>query len=472
MFYLWVMLVLVLLMTIGMYFLPAEVAGIPLKSSDILSELRVETPQDGDMLVADGEGDIEEDEAPKRVEDASARIKADSIRNVRKRDSIYSILVAERAKVDTAVVAENVLFEDFSPGHTGLKSIFEALRRRGQMDKPIYIAALGDSFIEGDIFTLDVRRLLQQRYGGGGVGWMPMYSQVSGYRQGVKQRSKGWKETTILNKSKSPLPLSGRLFRAQGQASVEYTLDESPVAGNSVTRLYYAAKDELNVRYTAGDSTMNITLPAADPIGEYTFPISSDKVGFSVQSDAEAATFFGMSLETDQGVVLDNYSLRGNSGIPLGSLDADMGSSLNADRPYHLIILQYGLNVASAKQKNYRSYGNTMIKVVRRLQELFPQASILIMGISDRGVRVSGQFVTMPSIPDFIAEQRRVAQETGVVFWDTYAAMQSLGGINGFVSKGWAAKDYTHMSFKGGRRLAEEMLKAFDFEDKYYEALL
>lgn len=471
MFSLWIMLILVLLILVGMYYLPSQVGGMEFKSVDILSELRVEVADSTDIE----EGDL----PPSAVEPApSARHRLDSLRRIAVKNDSVKVLDRQDAlyrklrdrHTSDSVGAAEVLFEDFSHGHTGLKSFFEALKKKSRGDEPVYIAALGDSFIEADIFTLDVRRLLQQRYGGEGVGWMPLYSQVSGYRQGVSQKSRGWKETTLLQKSKSPYPLSGRAFTASGKASVEYVLSEEPDVKNSVTRLYYASSEDFSVRYTAGDSTMMLTLPPQSGIGAYTFPMSGGKVALSVE-DAGGATFYGMSLESRGGVVLDNHSLRGNTGIPLASLDKSLGEGLRSERPYRLIILQYGLNVVNAKQRNYRSYGNTMIKVVQRLREVFPEASILIMGVSDRGVRDSGRFVSMPSLGGFIAEQRRVAQETGVVFWDTYAAMQRLGGIGGFVSKGWAAKDYTHMSFKGGRRLAEEMLKAFEFEDKYYEAL-
>ena len=40
-----------------------------------------------------------------------------------------------------------------------------------------------------------------------------------------------------------------------------------------------------------------------------------------------------------------------------------------------------------------------------------------------------------------------------------------------FVKQGWAAKDYTHLSFKGGKRLAEVFYNSFLFEEKYYQRI-
>jgi len=38
--------------------------------------------------------------------------------------------------------------------------------------------------------------------------------------------------------------------------------------------------------------------------------------------------------------------------------------------------------------------------------------------------------------------------------------MASYGGMPQFVANGWAAKDYTHINFAGGRRVAEALSRA------------
>lgn len=61
-----------------------------------------------------------------------------------------------------------VEIEDFgTPDSSRLRAFYDTLlcARR-----PVRIAVLGDSFIEGDILTADLRERLQQAYGGGGAG--------------------------------------------------------------------------------------------------------------------------------------------------------------------------------------------------------------------------------------------------------------------------------------------------------------
>ena len=56
---------------------------------------------------------------------------------------------------------------------------------------PVRIAVLGDSFIEGDILTADLREQLQLRYGGRGCGFAPMSSPLTGYQMCIRDRLSG-----------------------------------------------------------------------------------------------------------------------------------------------------------------------------------------------------------------------------------------------------------------------------------------
>ena len=47
-----------------------------------------------------------------------------------------------------------------------------------------------------------------------------------------------------------------------------------------------------------------------------------------------------------------------------------------------------------------------------------------------------------------------------MAFWNTYEAMQLLGGMTHFVEQGWAGKDYTHINYGGGREIARSLYYA------------
>ena len=106
----------------------------------------------------------------------------------------------------------------------------------------------------------------------------------------------------------------------------------------------------------------------------------------------------------------------------------------------NLLILNYGTNESQYDApENFVTYETDLREVVRRARAALPKSSILIMAPMDRGQRgPGGGIVTRPAIPQIVEMQRRVAQETGCAFFDTFTAMGGAGtmakwyaGVNG-----------------------------------------
>ena len=66
-----------------------------------------------------------------------------------------------------------VMIEDYTTSGNGLANLRKALTHTG---RPARVAIIGDSYIEGDVFSQNVREYLQQAYGGRGVGYMGLHS--------------------------------------------------------------------------------------------------------------------------------------------------------------------------------------------------------------------------------------------------------------------------------------------------------
>jgi lysophospholipase L1-like esterase len=186
---------------------------------------------------------------------------------------------------------------------------------------------------------------------------------------------------------------------------------------------------------------------------------------------SDSLTLYGASFEGGAGVYVDNFSMRGNSGIGLARIPDEMFTDFNRYRDYKLIIIQYGLNVVLEDSLNYGWYAARMIKVVNKLKRVYPKASILLISVSDRSSNTSGEYKTMRAIPLMRDAQRLIAERTGIAFWDLYTAM---GGENSMVRMAeakppLAAKDYTHLNFKGGRKLACLMVKSLLHERETYK---
>lgn len=344
---------------------------------------------------------------------------------------------------------------DYSEGQSALRRLRAALREG--RSRSVRIAFVGDSFIEGDILVAPFRQALQQRYGGKGVGYVPLTSPVARFRQSIQQRFEGAWRQTLASKSNSRtlFTLSETFATATASASTSYKLTNA----DRVT-LHYVS-DTISVAITYGingGERQHVELPASHgALAEYTFPHGAVKQFELATGGGDGTRFYGVCFDGMTGISVDNYSLRGSSGTKLTAVSSALTAQLSRFRPYDLIILSYGLNVLSPKDNNdsYEWYYDAMAKSIEHIQQLYPHATILLMSLSDRATLHEGEIHPLNGVARVLRIQHRLAQRYGLLFWNTHEAMASLGGIKGFVDKGWAAKDYTHISMAGGTQLAK-----------------
>ena len=440
----------------ALYFVPTRLGIVTLRPIDLLAALRPIQPDsalyDADTL------ETTHTQADPADSVAQQRAITDSLRN--------ALFASNEMAADSTGSVQKVFFEDYSPDGRGLAHCFRKLIHHEGM---LYMAFLGDSFIEADIFTLDVRRMLQQRYGGRGVGWMPLSSGVAGYRRGIRHQFSGWQEFTPLTSWRKDYLLNQHIYRAES-ARTTYELPAEAAPFQSVS-LFYKSNVALPFTLTVGDSVRSDSLPPSTELMCYRTICSARSVTLRIPR-AEGALFYGVALDGEgQGVAIDNFSLRSSSGTHLLTLNDQEAGALQRLRPYGLIVLQYGMNVVSQGVYRYNEYEDKLVQTITKLKHDYPNADILIMGISDRAQRRNGEMQSMPELTALRKAQRNAARRCGVLFWDTYQAMGGTNSMLRWVANGWAAKDYTHLSFSGGRELAKHFVDAFLLEETYYRKL-
>lgn len=464
------LLLVVMLGLLLLYYLPRNIGGWESKPIDMLADLRVERSTE---VIDTIDLDVYMYETPtidQEGEDAShsdaQAIEQEQVRRAQVYERIHTESWSEEDSISTEIV-------DYSQTRTGLRRFFSSLAKCQSLDASVRIAVLGDSFVEGDIFTDALRSKLQTLYGGSGVGWMPMSSTTAGFRMSVRHDFRGWKDQSMLHSKRERHIISGHIFRPEGSAWSRYSLPKGMGAFDRAT-MYYQATEPLSVKITTDSGEEELHLPATEQgvaMSTYTYatpPTTSIKMALT--SGAGSMTSYGIALEQSRGVTVDNMSLRGNSGLLLSSLDVDLNQTFGRLRPYDLIILQYGLNVANAKQRDYRGYAKQMKRAIQHLRQLYPEADVMLLGVSDRAQRLSGSMTTMPAIIELHKQQEMLAADLGLPFWSLLKAMRSIGGITQMAAQGKAAKDYTHLNHKGGRELASKFVEALEIEKRYYEA--
>jgi lysophospholipase L1-like esterase len=360
--------------------------------------------------------------------------------------------------------------EDYSADGTAMQAFIDGLNE--SKNRPVRIAFYGDSFVEGDILTSSLRDTLQRVFGGRGVGYVPITSEVAKYRTTVKHSFNNWKTYSIIsNYDEEPrFGVGGFSFEPQEGNMVEY----SPGYGARMNRLtlFYSASTTRTLNYTVRDTvTVDSLVLSPSPYSKLELGGLQTK---SIQlhiNEPDSIQLYGVSLEEGNGLYVDNLAMRGNSGIALSRISNGMLREANRVRPYNLIILQFGLNVVGEHDSiSYSGYVESMVRVVNKFKESFNNCSILIVSVSDRSSNQNGTFKTIPGILMMRKAQRIIAKKTGVAFWDLLEAMGGENSMPSFVNAkpSMAAKDYTHLNFKGGKVLAIKLANALLYEQERY----
>ena len=186
----------VVLSLLALYWLPApSIGGWQMRKIDLLSDIRNDSVVLASSTTSDYSRGRELDTLVKRgsVDEMEVPVLEGS-RLTRGKDGKLvtledSIIEAEALKVEKKVGVTSIV--DLSEGAAGgMNSFYQALDMAGS--RPVRIAVLGDSFIEGDIMTAMLRELLQKRFGGKGCGYLPITSITASNRVTVKQSFEGW----------------------------------------------------------------------------------------------------------------------------------------------------------------------------------------------------------------------------------------------------------------------------------------
>ena len=370
----------------------------------------------------------------------------------------YSDILPDEALITSV---EEFRGDDFD---TPLNRFYEKLLA-GQ--EPVRVAFMGDSFVEGDILTADLRELLQDTFMGGGVGFVPFASPFTGFRQTIKTTSKGWTPYNIMQRKSVPEPYVGDFFvsgwvaRPAAGASTRWEMSSKRrhLEECSRARLLFICRQAASIGLTLNDGEERIFEFEADDVVRQ-IVVEEERITsleMKVLSGEAGFTGIGADFDSTEGVAVDNFSIRSNNGQAMFWSSAAVNAQIHTMRAYDLVILQYGLNIMQADRHNYSLYGEQVEKMIRYAESCFPGAAILVMGVSDRSQRGEQGIVPMSSAVDLTASQREAAEKCGASFWNTYEAMQRLGGMTRFVENGWAGKDYTHINYAGGREIARQL---------------
>lgn len=365
---------------------------------------------------------------------------------------------------------------DYAEGNTGSMDFFyEQLANVKKLKRPVRIAYYGDSYIEGDIMTCDLRELFQSTYGGNGVGWVDCGSAIISSRRSIRQQSNGMREYVAAKKpfDKNLQGISERYFIPSSGAKVktEGTKFYPHSSKWTNTSLFFYTPSSVNIQYAlSNNKSDNKAFTAKSGVQSFEVKDSTQSVSYTFNNVGGGTSIFGMALESNNGVILDNFSMRGSTGLTIADIPVNRLKEFNSVRPYDLIVLHFGLNIAVKGNKLVvmKGYTNRMKTVIEHLKAAFPRTAILVMSVPDRDQRTAEGIKTLPEVKQLVGLQQQLAADTKVSFLNFFEAMGGEGSVSELVERNMANKDYTHISFGGGKVVAKKIFPSFQEGLKNY----
>ena len=359
---------------------------------------------------------------------------------------------------------------------------FKELERAQKLDSPVRILHYGDSQIEMDRISSDLRQGLQERFGGLGTGFFPALSNVpsasiSRSASGAFVQYTMYGDSTTVRAGHNRYGPLAQVVQLTEGGTVTLRPTKSKYAKeiakefSSISILYGRPSKDFDVKIVADTLKPRVVTQKGESgavLQTWHFARPVPKATLRITGSAE---IYGISADGDGGVAVDNVPLRGCSGNIFTRISKPLMADCLDMTDTRLIILQFGGNYmpVTRNSKVIEQYMEQITAQLQYFHEVAPQAKLLFIGPSDMGKSVDGRVVTWPRLPELVDSLKSTALRNDAAYWDLYRMM---GGENSMVQ--WvkhnpplAGPDYIHFTPAGAQKVGEtftqSLLTYYDF---------
>lgn len=335
----------------------------------------------------------------------------------------------------------------------------------------VRIIHYGDSQLECDRITCDLRTRFQSQFGGLGVGIIPVIQTIPTYTLGQTTTPKELSRGLIYGPKKNRANhnrygIMGQVTRIGGVAKirVEGRHKKYPISANFNRVKIYAKCGTFTVSTADGTYSLKNIAPS---IYSVDLPDSIQQATINIKGTAEV---YGLMLDGTRGVSIDNIPMRGCSGTIFTSIDTSSLAPFFNSENVKLIILQYGGNSVPylEGEKGINTYKENIKRQIEVFKSLEPDACILFIGPADMATRRNGIMTSYPQLPLVVEALKQASNESGVAFWDMYSSMGGKNSIVKWVKSNLAGSDHIHFTPKGANEISEILYKTFNLYYKFY----
>ncbi len=387
------------------------------------------------------------------------------------RDTV-NLSANERKQLDSLIRSIELLQVQESGSH-GITNFFTAL---DESDKNLVrIWYYGDSQIEGDRITKDIRQILQSYFGGSGLGYVPI-SNPATYTSLELGDQPDFKKLNCFKDKKRKVQFcqSGLAFTPINPDPKKFNyLQLNILKGTLYNQLKLAGfSDSLMIvewKKTKDSSWKRAKLSFKNKnYQEFNIADTAIHGKISVRCKGVNMVVNGFYIEGEnRGIQVDNLGIRGHSGDGLNSISNDVLCAQVQKQNTQLIVFHYGNNIVPYLKSDEQSK-KWLLKLFKNVFAKYkkdcPNTSFLVIGPGDMGYEKSGEAQSYSSANILNDWLKELSKEQGFSYFDFYHFMKKEGGILGWKKNGWAGLD-GHLTPTGQRifakKLTGELLTAY-----------
>lgn len=348
--------------------------------------------------------------------------------------------------------------------------LFAKMEQARRNKEVIRVLHYGDSQIEMDRISCNLRSFFQSTFGGGGPGMVPVIQTipsfaVSQYASGALTLYASYGEGA---RTRGNYGLMCKCYRLGGGATFTANASRHKDTDPRVKKFS-------NITLLYNDHTGNFSATLSDRrgykesvenglTGVHTCHWLLDSAATSVQISMQgSADLYGIMLDDGYGVAVDNIPLRGSSGDQFTLITDTLLRTSYKQANVGLIILQFGGNSVPViyNEKSLNNYCTSIERQIRRVRQCCAGATILFIGPSDMSTRRGGVMQTYPMLPQLIDSLRTIALRNNAAYWDIYEVMGGHNSMIAWVNNGLAGPDYVHFTPAGARRVGKILAQNF-----------
>ena len=350
--------------------------------------------------------------------------------------------------------------------------VFREMEQAQADGRTVRVVHYGDSQIELDRISQDLREALQAKFGGQGTGFFPAVSNVPS--ASISKSANGgfvqytmYGDSTTVRAGHNRYGMLAQVVQLTGGGTISLRGSKNKNAREGVktftTVSLLCGRTSQGFEVKAVSDTLKPK--AVKTVGEggatlltWTFSRPVEKATLRISGSAE---IYAVGADGATGVAVDNVPLRGCSGTIFHRISKPLMSDSFALTDTRLIILQFGGNYMPVVRNTQviEQYQEQIAREIQYFHEVAPQARILFIGPSDMGKSVNGRIVTWPRLPELVDSLKSTALANDAAYWDLFRMMGGENSMGQWVKHrpAYAGPDYIHFTADGARKVGETL---------------